>query len=150
MVEFTDGSKKRVTPSRIRILSQYGTTAEDLKNTGDAVSATGSVVEGVVLRQEEMVVDVQGVSLRVEGYLGGVLTPMLKMDSKITVNVKDWSGKMTAQATASLQASYYNENVAEWEPMVEPLMENRRERPWQLSINVSLVAVDYSSLANFH
>ena len=62
---------------------------------------------------------------------------MLKMDSKITADLKDWSGKMNANATVSLQASYYNENVAEWEPVIEPLMEKRRERPWQLSVNVS-------------
>ena len=127
MVEFTDGSKKRVTPSRIRILSQYGSSA-----AGDAEEST----DVVVVRQEELVIDVQGVSLRVEGYLGGALTPMLKMESKITANLKDWSSKMVAQATATLQASYYNENVAEWEPVIEPLVENRRERPWQLSIKV--------------
>ena len=129
MVEFTDGSKKRVTPSRVRILSQYGTSISTGVNEENNIDVE-------LRRQEELVVDIQGVSLRVEGYLGGVLTPMLKMDSKITANVKDWSSKMVAQATASLQASYYNENVAEWEPVIEALMENRRERPWQLSINV--------------
>ena len=134
MVEFTDGSKKRVTPSRVRILSQYGTSI----NTGSAGNNEEKCTDVELARQEELVLDIQGVSLRVEGYLGGVLTPMLKMDSKITANLKDWSSKMVAQATASLQASYYNENVAEWEPVIEPLMENRRERPWQLSINVRI------------
>lgn len=113
-------------------MSQYGTA-----NGGDDNEEKSTDVE--LTRQEELVIDIQGVSLRVEGYLGGVLTPMLRMDSKITANLKDWSSKMVAQATASLQASYYNENVAEWEPVIEPLMDKRRERPWQLSINVRIV-----------
>lgn len=129
MVEFTDGSRKKVTPSRIRILSQYGTTTPE--NEGGTAPSNS--------RREEMMVEVEGVSLRVEGYLGGILTPMLKMDSKITANVKDWSSKTMAEASVSLQASYYNENVAEWEPVVEPVVDNRRERPWQLAINVRII-----------
>ena len=129
MVQFTDGSQKKVTPSRIRILSQYGTIFTS-ENEGGAAPLSA--------RREEMMVEVEGVSLRVEGYLGGILTPMLKMDSKITANVKDWSSKMAAEASVSLQASYYNENVAEWEPVIEPIVENRRERPWQLAIDVCL------------
>eukprot|EP00111_Clytia_hemisphaerica_P024656 TCONS_00072678-protein len=134
LVEFTDGSKKRVTPSRIRILSQYG-SAETSEENADIITT----------RQEELVLDVQGISLRVEGYLGGVLTPMLKMDSKITANLKDWSSQMNAHATVSLEASYYNENVAEWEPVIEPLMEKRRERPWQLSVNYTMEGDDNSA-----
>ena len=49
LVEFTDGSKKRVTPSRIRILSQYGSTETSEENA-----------EIVTTRQEELVLDVQG------------------------------------------------------------------------------------------
>lgn len=125
MVKFTDGSMKKLTPGRIRILSQYGSedTTDDTNNMN-------------VARKEQLVVEVEGISLRVEGYLGGLLTPMLKMDSKLTANIKDWSNKMTVGASLSVQASYYNDSVAEWEPLIEPVVENNRERPWQLSIDV--------------
>ena len=126
LVQFTDGSKKRLTPGRIRILSTYGSEDETAENS-----------ELNVARKEQLVVEVEGISFRVEGYLGGLLTPMLKMKSKLTANVKNWSGKMTANAFLSLQATYYNDKVAEWEPLIEPVIENNRERPWQLSIDVS-------------
>ena len=127
-MEFTDGSCKKLTPSRIRILSQYGgrLANEDLE-------------ESNVLREEQLVIQVDGISLRVEGYLGGILTPLLKLDSKITANVMNWSGQMSVDASITVHASYYNENVAEWEPVIEPIVEKNRERPWQLNVGVCYV-----------
>ena len=93
-------------------------------------------------QDEKLMVQIEGVSLRVEGYLGGVLTPMLKLDSKVNVDVKNWSNQMFADASLSVQANYYNENVAEWEPIIEPIFEKNRKRPWELNVNVCVFCYD--------
>lgn len=124
LVEFTDGSKKKLTPGRIRIIPTYGTTEEETIES-----------QTNLMRREQLVVEVEGVSLRIEGYLGGQLEPMLRFDSKLTAEVYDWSKKLSATAFTSLQASYYNDFVAEWEPLIEPIIENNRDRPWLLNIN---------------
>lgn len=35
-----------------------------------------------------------------------------------------------------LEVSFYNENLSEWEPVVEPVLEKRKTRKWDLEIQV--------------
>ena len=40
----------------------------------------------------------------------------------------------------NLEASYFNEKVAEWEPLVEPIPDDSSQRPMELEISVSAVS----------
>ncbi|XP_065656239.1 intermembrane lipid transfer protein VPS13A isoform X1 [Hydra vulgaris] len=123
-VKFTDGSIKKVNLGKIRIVPKIGMSDSEEKQTSDTSS----------IKTEHLLIDVEGICLRIEGYLGGQLTPMMRFDLKLQADVFDWTGKVSGMSTLSMQASYYNESVAEWEPLIEPIAENRKEKPWQLSI----------------
>ena len=129
IVQFTDGSRKKLTPGKIRILTTFGSTAD--------VDAAES--SNIVARKEQMIIEVEGISLSVQEYLGGLLTPVLRFDLKLYGEVSDWSSLLKAYATVSLSGKYFNEKVAEWEPLIEPIVSGNRERPWQLTVNVSSI-----------
>lgn len=40
------------------------------------------------------------------------------------------------ESNLRLEVSFYNENLSEWEPVVEPVLENRKRRKWDLEIQV--------------
>ena len=129
-VEFEDGSFVKVTAGRLRIIPTYG---EEEETTEEVVSDA---------RKEQIILEMDGVSLRIEGYLGGQLLPMISFDTKLEAEVKDWSNKLAASATLTLQSTYYNGKVAEWEPLIEPVIDaTGGERPWELSLKVSFTYV---------
>jgi hypothetical protein len=37
----------------------------------------------------------------------------------------------------TLEVCYYNERLAVWEPLIEPVETDMRHRPWEISIDVS-------------
>ena len=37
----------------------------------------------------------------------------------------------------SLEVAYYNENLAVWEPLIEPVIQNNKKRRWELTAEVS-------------
>ena len=42
---------------------------------------------------------------------------------------------MTSELT--LEVCYYNEQLAVWEPLIEPVEAEMRRRPWQISVEVN-------------
>ena len=126
IVKFKDGSTKKLTLGKIRIVPKIGMSDTEDKLTSEVVS-----------KREHLIVDVEGICLRVEGYLGGQLTPMMRFDLKLQAEIFDWTDKLNAISSLSMHASYYNESVAEWEPLIEPVSENKKERPWQLNLQVN-------------
>ena len=67
--------------------------------------------------------------------------------------VKDWSTKLYMSSELALQVAYYNETLAVWEPLVEPVegavgggagggSKQQRHRPWEISIEVTNNAGD--------
>jgi hypothetical protein len=43
---------------------------------------------------------------------------------------------MHAEATLSIEAAYYNEKMAIWEPLIEPVEYKDDFKPWQLNVQV--------------
>lgn len=131
LIQFVDGSIKKITAGKVRILSTFGSSND----------VDSSDIQTSVARKEELILEVEGVSISFQVYLGGILTPVLRFDSRLHAEMSDWSKKLSAYATFSLNGMYYNDKVAEWEPLIEPVIQNNRERPWQLSINVSIYSL---------
>ena len=46
---------------------------------------------------------------------------------------------MNGKAEMRLEANYFNEELSEWEPLIEKLETKDGSRPWELSVGVSMV-----------
>ena len=45
---------------------------------------------------------------------------------------------MNGKAELRLEANYFNEELSEWEPLIEKLETKDGSRPWELSVGVSM------------
>jgi len=63
--------------------------------------------------------------------------PVLMIKSMLEVTVFDWSKQMHSKCELNVNASYFNEKVDTWEPLLEPVVfEENVYRPWELLIKV--------------
>jgi hypothetical protein len=63
--------------------------------------------------------------------------PVVMVKSMVAITVHDWSKQMYSKCEMNLQASYYNEKVDTWEPLIEPIVcEENVYRPWELLIKI--------------
>lgn len=63
-------------------------------------------------------------------------SPLLKVKSSISAEVQDWTSKMQMLAQVQLEASYFNESLRKWEPLIEPTMDELLMRPWEVSVQL--------------
>jgi hypothetical protein len=63
-------------------------------------------------------------------------SPLLKVKSSISAEVQDWTSKMQLLAQVQLEASYFNESLRKWEPLIEPTMDDLMMRPWEVSVQL--------------
>lgn len=67
--------------------------------------------------------------------------PVLMAKSVFEVTVHDWSKQMHSKCEFNLQASYYNEKLDTWEPLIEPIVcEENVYRPWEVLVKVFQVS----------
>ncbi|XP_067839210.1 vacuolar protein sorting-associated protein 13A isoform X2 [Heptranchias perlo] len=83
------------------------------------------------------------ICLTLEAGVGHRTVPMLLAKSTFNGDVKNWSTLINLQCHLNLEVHYYNEVLAVWEPLLEPLeIENSDEfRPWELGIKMKKKAV---------
>ncbi|XP_021923386.1 vacuolar protein sorting-associated protein 13A-like isoform X4 [Zootermopsis nevadensis] len=63
--------------------------------------------------------------------------PVLLFKSSVEASIKDWSKQMHMKAEIQMQASYYNDRVGAWEPLIEPCVEEENVyRPWEVLVKV--------------
>lgn len=66
-----------------------------------------------------------------------VRIPVLMLKSSVELTMHDWSKQMHSKCEINLQASYFNEKVDTWEPLIEPIVcEENVYRPWEIIIKV--------------
>jgi len=65
--------------------------------------------------------------------------PLILLQSSFSATVKDWTGRVNADATLKLQLSYYNETYNVWEPIIEPILNGNTNEweSWQLSMKLN-------------
>eukprot|EP00794_Sanderia_malayensis_P015967 gene15967-17573_t len=123
LIDFANEFSLWTSLSRIRMLPE----------TDDTDFVDGEETE--TKRIEQLVLETEGVHLKIEGYLGGQLTPLLSVDSKLYANVRNFTSNLCANATLNLEASYFNDKVAEWEPLIEPISLQHSMRSIELEIS---------------
>ena len=63
------------------------------------------------------------------------LQPLLTLNFKLGGHVSNWTRNLHMKAKLALEASYYNEGLNNWEPLVENfLIKEDSYRPWILNI----------------
>ncbi|XP_065320844.1 intermembrane lipid transfer protein VPS13A-like isoform X3 [Gordionus sp. m RMFG-2023] len=103
---------------------------------------------------EQIDLSINSILITIEAGVDNRTVPMIKTQCKIlTAKLQDWSGKqMKARLKLSLEAGYYNEYLALWEPLIEPLVSHddqaeyvpeagiyrsdKVQRPWELTIDL--------------
>ncbi|XP_048586982.1 intermembrane lipid transfer protein VPS13A-like isoform X2 [Nematostella vectensis] len=130
-VKFDDGDEGWASLYHIRLLPD-----DAIPGAGGGPQSSQHHIEAGSIdeeRGEMLLFSMEGFSIKIEGAYGGQTVPLLSMDGHIQAEVKDWTSKLTASAGLSLIANYYNENVSEWEPLIEPVECQEKNRPWELS-----------------
>ena len=108
-------------------------------------------------------VHVDGFVFNVEGEKGGNLISLVNIRGKLSAEVKNWQEKvelslnnvsssfsgqremrgcffqLSGKADLRLEANYFNEELSEWEPLIEKLETKDGFRSWELSVAVSLL-----------
>jgi vacuolar protein sorting-associated protein 13A/C len=99
-----------------RRTSQHGALQQSSHSSGSAV-----------LRREEMNVNIEGIRVVLIGDVHEM--PMLDWRvKKFGIDVRDWSGAMTADTSIDTLINVYNFSKSAWEPLIEP---------WQLGFHMA-------------
>eukprot|EP00058_Branchiostoma_floridae_P017686 XP_002603175.1 hypothetical protein BRAFLDRAFT_226506 [Branchiostoma floridae] len=87
---------------------------------------------------EQLLMKVPSLLVKLEASVGSRTVPMLVLEASFYSEVKDWSGKLHVTAELNMEVAYYNDSLTVWEPLLEPVEDGGKRRPWELSAEVSL------------
>ncbi|XP_036365427.1 vacuolar protein sorting-associated protein 13A [Octopus sinensis] len=91
----------------------------------------------VAARHEQLLMEIPKLVIKLEGGVGQRTVPLLIVESAFQGEVKDWSSKMSVSSTLSLEVAYYNEKLAVWEPLLEPVVQSQKRKRWDLTVEVA-------------
>lgn len=90
--------------------------------------------------EEICLVSVPSVVITLEAGVGNKTVPMLLVQSSLQATVNNWSSQLNMESVMTLQLAYYNNRLALWEPLVEPVemgkSGNTKQVPWELQLQV--------------
>ncbi|XP_041355806.1 vacuolar protein sorting-associated protein 13A-like isoform X2 [Gigantopelta aegis] len=147
--EEEEGTKREKIPDNLWDIKQladvdlwYLKLAEnDVDSSLDvATEATEELVNGEVTpeetRGEQMILSLPSIVMKLEGGIDHRTVPLLIVESSFQGEVRDWSSKLYVESSLRLEVAYYNERLAVWEPLLEPVIENSKPRRWELELEV--------------
>ena len=115
------------TKPQSRTQKPVSTVARSTKRTTRADAAGAKSRRSVVMKREEMNAEVQGIRVVLIGDLHEL--PLVDWSvKKFNVDVRDWSGAMTGDASFDTYINVFNFSKSAWEPLIEP---------WQLGFHLS-------------
>ncbi|XP_034828930.1 intermembrane lipid transfer protein VPS13A-like isoform X1 [Maniola hyperantus] len=62
-----------------------------------------------------------------------VRIPVLLVKLSAEISLHDWSRQLHGGGSLSAQARVYNERLDAWEPLLEPVMQDNIQRPWEIT-----------------
>eukprot|EP00058_Branchiostoma_floridae_P021770 XP_002607260.1 hypothetical protein BRAFLDRAFT_88208 [Branchiostoma floridae] len=82
---------------------------------------------------QKFVIDMDSILFVLELEVGETYMPSLCVKSGVEAVMCDWSSQMRMKADVHLEATFHNEKLGVWEPLIEPVMEkNGAYRPWDI------------------
>ncbi|XP_061117583.1 vacuolar protein sorting-associated protein 13A isoform X1 [Conger conger] len=87
---------------------------------------------------ESLRLDISSICLTLEAGVGHRTVPMLLAKSSFHGDVKDWSTLINLESKLNMEVLYYNEELGVWEPLLEPLEDDKKDgfRPWTLGLTM--------------
>ncbi|GIY23535.1 vacuolar protein sorting-associated protein 13 [Caerostris darwini] len=86
---------------------------------------------------QQMLFTMRKVIITIEAGVGTRTVPMLLMESSFQADIRDWASNIYIGSSFSLEMSYYNEKIAVWEPLIEPIETSKGHRSWELMMEIS-------------
>ena len=74
-----------------------------------------------VAMDQQLMFNINQLIVTVEAGLGNNTIPMILLESKLTGEVRNWSGRLSVVASTQMEVAYYNSKYALWEPVIEPI-----------------------------
>ncbi|XP_068741113.1 intermembrane lipid transfer protein VPS13A-like [Montipora capricornis] len=95
-------------------------------------------------KAELLVFSMDGFDLKVEGTFAGQVIPLLSVDGSIQGQLRNWSSALSFGAGVNFIGKYFNERVSEWEPLIEPVVDDRSQtrRDWEIMLEFSMANGD--------
>lgn len=108
----------------------------------DALSMDSLVIEPIG-KEEKCVVEVPSIAIIIENGVGVHTIPMLFIETSMDAQISNWSSAMGINSTLRLTMSYYNNVLALWEPLIEPVETDStlgvsEYHPWELNFELSV------------
>ncbi|CAL1260771.1 unnamed protein product [Larinioides sclopetarius] len=86
---------------------------------------------------QQMLFTMRKVVITIEAGVGTRTVPMLLVESSFQADIRDWASNIYIGSSFSLEMSYYNEKIAVWEPLIEPIETSKGHRSWELMMEIS-------------
>lgn len=108
----------------------------------DALSFVSQLSEKVA-KEEKCIIEVPSIAIIIENGIGVHTIPMLFIETSMDAQVNNWSSEINITSTLRLTMSYYNNMLALWEPLIEPVemdtpMGLTEYNPWELKFEMSI------------
>ncbi|XP_067143145.1 intermembrane lipid transfer protein Vps13 isoform X2 [Centruroides vittatus] len=92
---------------------------------------------------EEMVLNMKKIILTIEAGRGLRTVPMILLESSFHSEIKDWSSLLYIGCNLTVEMGYYNEKLAVWEPLIEPVeLPTGQLKPWEITMQVTKNPLD--------
>ncbi|XP_026840774.1 vacuolar protein sorting-associated protein 13 [Drosophila persimilis] len=75
--------------------------------------------ESAKQKTEKCVIELPSITVVIESGVGYYTKPLISLDTRITAVFNNWSRNLSAHGSLTLNMNYYNQCLAEWEPIIE-------------------------------
>lgn len=94
-------------------------------------------------KEELCVIEVPSIAIIIENGVGVHTIPMLFIETSMDAQISNWSSEMGVSSTLRLTMSYYNNVLALWEPLIEPVeMDSSlglsEYHPWEMTLDLNV------------
>ncbi|XP_064596162.1 intermembrane lipid transfer protein VPS13C-like isoform X2 [Liolophura sinensis] len=146
--ETEEGSKSSAVPDNLWAVKTLAETnfwflnftvpeAEDAAAVELEASGEQPVEEEEVTHGEQLLLAAPVIVVKLEGGIGKRTVPLLIVETGFQGEVRDWSSELHVESTVNLEVAYYNEALAVWEPVLEPVHENNKRHKWEIAMQVA-------------
>ncbi|KAH8307603.1 hypothetical protein KR044_004766 [Drosophila immigrans] len=98
-------------------------------------------------KTEKCVIEMPSITVVIESGMGYYTKPLISLDTRMTAVFNNWSRNLTAHGSLTLNMNYYNQILAEWEPIIELNEVVGRNGvseyiPWELQFDLAIEKVE--------
>ncbi|XP_059226468.1 intermembrane lipid transfer protein Vps13 [Stomoxys calcitrans] len=117
--------------------------AEDIVHAMDLQLVPPVEAPAVTTKRECCIIEIESFTIILESGTGCFTTPLLSLDTSLEAVANNWSSQLSASGRISLTMNYYNQSLADWEPVIEKNERiakdgERSSSPWELNFKLDI------------